>query len=328
MKLLCISTLILAAFHPSFCTAQEWARNMFEVTSHDFGTVARGAKAEYEFIFTNLYQDDVHIASVRASCGCTSPRVEKDMLKSYEKSSVIAHINSDTFLGNQGATITVKIDRPYYAEVQLHVKVYVRTDVVFDPPSVTFGNIDQGIGAEQTVKVTYFGRNDWMIKEIKSQNPNLNATMSELSRSSGRVTYELRVQLSKNAPPGYNQDHLIVVTNDQRSSQIPLSVDGTVQPEIMMSPASLFLGTVKPGDKITKQLVVRGKKPFKILSVSSECDCLQTVMPSDSPAKTVYLIPITFVASGDPRKIIKTIRIKTDNSEVESQIMAYAAVIQ
>jgi hypothetical protein len=272
--------------------AQEWAKNMFEVTDHDFGTVARDAKTEYEFVLTNPYQDDVHIASVRSSCGCTTPRIEKDTLKTYEKSSVIAHINSGSFLGTQGATITVRIDKPYYAEVQLHVKVYVRTDIVFDPPSVVFGNTEQGADAEQTVKVTHFGRNDWKISEIKSHNPYLNATIKELSRSSGKIVYELRVQLSKNAPAGYSKDHLMVITNDQRSSQIPLAVDGTVQPEIMMSPASLFIGTAKPGEKVTKQLVVRGKKPFKIVNISSECDCLQTVFPNDSPAKIVHLIAV------------------------------------
>ena len=29
---------------------------------HDFGTVARGAKAEYRFDFENLYMEDVHVA--------------------------------------------------------------------------------------------------------------------------------------------------------------------------------------------------------------------------------------------------------------------------
>ena len=40
---------------------QQWAEKMFESKSHDFGTLARHAKAEYQFIFTNLYEEDVHI---------------------------------------------------------------------------------------------------------------------------------------------------------------------------------------------------------------------------------------------------------------------------
>ncbi|MGO8749445.1 MAG: hypothetical protein ACLQNE_26090 [Thermoguttaceae bacterium] len=46
------------------CAAQEWAEKMFTVRSYDFGNVARGAKAEFAFELTNLYLEDVHIASV------------------------------------------------------------------------------------------------------------------------------------------------------------------------------------------------------------------------------------------------------------------------
>ena len=35
--------------------AQNWAAAMFETNSHNFGSVARGAKAEYEFVLTNKY---------------------------------------------------------------------------------------------------------------------------------------------------------------------------------------------------------------------------------------------------------------------------------
>ena len=63
------------------CPAQDWARKMFQKTSHDFGTIARDAKAEFAFVVTNNSKKDVRIAGVRASCGCTTPRVEKSLLK-------------------------------------------------------------------------------------------------------------------------------------------------------------------------------------------------------------------------------------------------------
>jgi len=61
--------------------AQEWAEKMFTARSYNFGNIARGAKAEYAFELTNLYLEDVHIASVRVTCGCTTPRIERDTLK-------------------------------------------------------------------------------------------------------------------------------------------------------------------------------------------------------------------------------------------------------
>ncbi len=53
----------------ALCAAlgQDWATKMFETTSHDFGTVARGERAEFEFVLENLYVEDVHIVGVRTS---------------------------------------------------------------------------------------------------------------------------------------------------------------------------------------------------------------------------------------------------------------------
>ena len=68
----CLVALALAMSAWSGAFGQEWAARMFESTEHNFGTVARGAKAEYEFVFSNIYLEDVHVASVRTSCGCTT----------------------------------------------------------------------------------------------------------------------------------------------------------------------------------------------------------------------------------------------------------------
>ena len=42
--------------------AQDWAAKMFEMNVHDFGSVAHGAKAQFDFVLSNLYVEDVHIA--------------------------------------------------------------------------------------------------------------------------------------------------------------------------------------------------------------------------------------------------------------------------
>jgi len=69
--------IVLAATVSVLCFAstalgQQWAYKMFQVREHNFGTVARDAKAEFEFPFKNIFVKDVHIAGVRVSCGCTS----------------------------------------------------------------------------------------------------------------------------------------------------------------------------------------------------------------------------------------------------------------
>jgi len=45
----------------------------FETDNHDFGNVAEGTMATYEFKFKNTGNQPVVIANVQASCGCTTP---------------------------------------------------------------------------------------------------------------------------------------------------------------------------------------------------------------------------------------------------------------
>ena len=326
MNRLHIPSLLVVFLLAAPCAAQEWADKMFETRSHDFGTVARAAKTEFTFELTNIYLEDVHIANVRSSCGCTTPRIEKDTIKTYEKGAIIAHINSQSFLANQSATVTVTIDKPLYAEVQLHVKVYVYSDVLLEPDSVALGSVTRGTSAERTIRVRYSGRSDWQVVEVKSNNPHLTGTVAETSRQGSQTAYELKVVLDKDAPVGYLNEHLLLVTNDPRTKQIPVLVEGQVQSDISVSPASLFLGGLQPGQSVTKQIVVRGQKLFRIVSIQGDCKCLQAIVPKGEEAKSLYLVPITFTAGEKTGKITQTICIETDSGQAVLKVPAYAVV--
>ena len=92
---------------------QKWAKDMFDRASWDFGTVARGAKVEHHFKIENVYVEDVHIQSVRSTCGCTQPQATKSTLKTWETAEVVATLDTRKFLGRKDATITVVFDRPF-----------------------------------------------------------------------------------------------------------------------------------------------------------------------------------------------------------------------
>jgi hypothetical protein len=317
---------VIAALTVSPCFGQEWAQKMFKDTDHDFGSVARGAKTEYRFVFENIYMEDVHIANVYASCSCTSVRVENPTLKTYEKGAIVAHFNTDAFYGQKGATITVVIDKPYPAEVQLHDRGYVRSDVEVLPGSVQIGSIDQGAGAEQSVAVKFSGSGQWQITGVRSSNPHISAEVVETSRDYGQVSYALKVRVDKNAPSGYLDDRLMLATNDQNGSQVPVQVEGRVMPGIMVSPTALFMGVVQPGQKVTKQLVVKGKKPFRILSIDCDDKSFKFDTSKEKDAKELHLVPVTFLAGTDEGKVVKTIKIKTDQGEMTPELAAYAVV--
>ena len=166
-------------------------------------------------------------------------------------------------------------------------------------------------GAMQSVAITYAGRDGWKIEDVRSASENYEVELQETERSDSRVEYDMLVRLKKNVPTGYLKDQLTLVTNDTERRYIPLTVEGKVVPAVDVEPKSLYLGVVRPGESVTKQLVVRGTTPFRILDVACEKpdDCFQ--FTSNDKERKLHLIPVTFTASDTPGKIIETIQITT-----------------
>jgi hypothetical protein len=306
--------------------AQDWAKKMFQNSSHEFGIVARGSKQEYAFVLTNLYKEDVHVSGLRSTCGCTTPRITKDRIKTHEQTEVIVAYNTRSFLGAKGATITVIIDEPYYAEVQLTVSGYIRSDVVFQPGAVEFGSVDAGQSTSQKVNVSYAGREDWEIMDVRSANEHFEVELEETLRNGGRVNYDMIVRLKPDAPPGYIHDQLLIVTNDSGGSQVSLPVEGQVVSAISVSPAALFLGVLKPGESVKKRLVVRGSKPFRIVSVKCDDESF-TFDTSDAESKPLHFVPVEFKANSETGQIERKIQIETDLGQgFSAQCVANATI--
>ncbi|MFM9194767.1 MAG: DUF1573 domain-containing protein [Planctomycetia bacterium] len=312
-SLLSLACLTLAVAPLDAAEAQEWATKMFSTTSHNFGTVAKGSKTEFRFVFRNLYKEPVHVVGVRTSCGCTSPEVTRRDLKTHETSEIVAKFNTRTFLGQHGATLTVTFDKPFFAEVQLRVAGNIRGDVTFDPAFVDLGNVDLGKGAERSVRVTHVGSTPWEIKDVRSANANFEVALSKPTHTSSQSANDLTVRLKPETPAGYVNGQLILVTNDPRAAQIPMDVEGRVVAEVTVSPQLLALGTVQPGASVTKNIVVRANRPFCVTGVSCSDGCL-TCEPKTTAA-TVHILPVTFAAGSMSGKVERQLKISTDLGE-------------
>lgn len=319
-----VLTLAVAPFDAAL--AQEWATKMFSATSHNFGTVAKGSKTEYRFVFRNIYKEDLHVVGVRTSCGCTSPEVTVRELKTHETGEVVAKFNTRTFLGQHGATLTITFDKPYYAEVQLRVAGNIRGDVTFDPPFVDLGNVDLGKGAERSVRVTHIGSTPWEIKDVRSANANFEVSLSKPTHSSNQSAYDLTVRLKQEAAAGYVNGQLILVTDDPRAAQIPMDIEGRVVAEVTVSPQLLALGAVEPGASVTKNIVVRANRPFCVTGVSCSDGCL-TCEPKTTAA-TVHILPVTFAAGTMSGKVERQLKISTDLGEGAVPVVTVQATVE
>lgn len=265
---------------------------------HDFGTVARSAKTEHRFPITNIYKQPLNINSVRASCGCTTPIIEKQVLQPGETGSILARFNTGTHTGQKKATITVSISGAVFTELQLNVQGYIRSDIVFSPVEVNFGTVAEGTAKSLEVDLAYAGRTDWQVLNIAAAEPFLKPAIKEVSRKNGQVSYKISVELLGSAPAGALQTQLTLQTNDNRLTKVPLAVTATVQANLEVNPQQVALGELKAGETVEHRFVIRGLKPFRILEV--QADAMEVQFEPITEPKAVHLI--TLRLKPDPLK--------------------------
>jgi hypothetical protein len=305
---------------------------MFSETKHDFGTVARGADTVFKFPAKNIYKQDIELVSVRSSCGCTTPTIDKKVLKTGDIGYVTATFNTRTFTGVHGATLTVEVrwkdgDNTRTAETQLRVDGNIRSDIVFQPGAVKFDDVDQGVGSEQKVNVTYAGRSDWKLVDVRGGSDALEVELTQTQRYTGRVAYDLLVRVKNTAPAGNFNEQLVLVTNDEENPRVPIYVTGRVVPQISVSPESLMLGSVGVGQKVSKKFLVRGKTPFKITSVNCDdekCFAFKT----DDQSSDRHIVEVMFDANKDAGDVKQSIRIATDmGDKFSTTLTAFATIV-
>jgi hypothetical protein len=194
-----------------------------------------------------------------------------------------------------------------------------------EPASLQFGAVQQGKPAEAKVRLYRADFGNWKIDGVHLSDPNLHGEVIPVARQGSQVWYDLKVTLAPNTPPGYLGDHAVLMTNDPSMRQMPIQVEGQVRPNVAISPADLFLGVVHVGQKVTKSLVVKADKPFRITSITGDKGSFEMPQPP-SDAKTMHIVPVTFIAQDEVGKVVKTIHIETDIGG--AQATSYAVVNQ
>ncbi len=307
-------------------SAQSWADKMFESKSHDFRIVGRGTKTEHHFDFTNLYEEDVHVKAVRTSCGCTTPSLTQDILRTHETGSVIATFNTNTFIGQKSATITVVFDRPSYAEVQLKVSGFIRTDITFDPPEVSYGELASGQSSEREVVITHSGNSNWEITDVRSHCSNLQVRLNPAERTPGMVRYRMLVRMDDEMPEGEIRERLTLISNDSNFPTTEMAISGRIRPTVSVSPASVSLGTTASDGFVEAKLVVRGEEPFEIKDVQ----CADRRFEFEVPVgmKKVHFVKLRFQGDGTTEPVSQEIRIVTNLAGNKSASCVVTGTIQ
>ncbi|MFK7818976.1 MAG: DUF1573 domain-containing protein [Planctomycetaceae bacterium] len=289
--------------------AAEWAKKLFTISKIDFGVIATGSDSKKFVRVKNVLQQTVVIQNATTTCGCSVATPSKNVLQPNEEAIIEVTMNTRRFKRRKDSNVIVTFSQPQFAEVRIPITAYIRTDVVFDPGMVQFGNLELGKGGKRQVKISYAGRADWVIKKLEVKNQFLSASFNETKRVGGRVDYTLDVMLKENTPMGRFRDLVILVTDDKNNPYVPLLVEANIEPDVVVTPGIVALNAVTPGQQIRKQVVIRGKAPFEIEKIESVngIEGFQYRRPQN--AKSVHVVQFSLTPANTVGKFEETFNI-------------------
>ncbi len=137
----------------SFAFAQMFQPHLVvQTTSHDFGKIKSGDIVSHTFVLTNNGSDILKIEDVKASCGCTAVKPEKNELAPGESTNLLVTFNSRGRKGPQTKTIHVTSNDPSKKDLMLTISANVAdaqnssTNPVlyFSETQHDFGNVTEG----------------------------------------------------------------------------------------------------------------------------------------------------------------------------------------
>jgi hypothetical protein len=307
----------------------QWAHKMFEKLEQDFGVVPSNADLKYRIKITNKYNETVHIAAVIPGCSCAAGKLSKDTLLSEETVYLDVTMDTRRFRGPKETKLTITFNQPIFSEVEIRVKAFINPDVLINPGAAEFGSIAKGADRLLRLAIAYNGRGVSSIKEAVCKNPNVAAKLVEVRRDAFNINYELHVTIKGTAPLGEIREQVMLVTDDPNNRNIPVLVEGKVEPEFVVSPELVNFGILVPGERKMLDVYIRSnkKQPFAIEKVESEktVGTFETRIPKE--AKDFHRLPLTFIAPKEAGPVTEEFTVTIGGTGETVTFKAYGKVV-
>jgi hypothetical protein len=305
----------------------EWLDAALPERSFDFGTVARGSQLRHAFPVVNRGDQDIRILEWRTKCGCTDVKVGAKTIPPGTQTTVEVTVDTTRFQGHKPSGLTLIFESPSYVQVDLNTSCFIRGDIVTTPGQLDFGIVRRSSEPPTaSLSLTYAGgRPDWAVTAMQTQTDRIEARFQEAGRSvEGYPVYTLSATLKSDAPNGYLKDEVTLETNE--GEKIPISVVANIQGAVAVTPAIVNFGQVKPGQSVTRTILVRSDRPFSVTALASTRDELKGDDQAKGP-QAVHQVKLTLTAPADPGAFHSVMTVRTDvPDEPEATLKAFATV--
>lgn len=222
----------------------------------DFGTVARGAKIEWDFTVKNSGDKPLEILSVQPACGCTVAEFDK-VIQPGATGKVHAVVDTTQFSGPISKGISVSTNDPTQPTAQLTMRAIVKPYVDMFPAGFMRFMLIEGDAATQSAVLYSEEEDPFEIVDVKVPSDAVKVTYAKIEKPEERV---------EGGRPGQNQfkisvtytgsekklgpiaEKIWIVTNSAHQAEYPLNISGLVRPGYLVNPSALNFGEVTSAD--------------------------------------------------------------------------------
>jgi hypothetical protein len=211
-----------AAFSQSVGPQIACPENMFS-----FGDITEGEVVSHKFKVFNSGDEDLFINKVKASCGCTAAKPEKDVLKSGESTTIKVTFNSARRSGKQKKYVYVfsndKINPQYRLsftaniikkeENKISASNMETARLIVDQRKHDFGNVAEGRKVDLYVKLKNAGGKPLNIEKIKSSCGCTATVLTKNELKPGETT-NLKIELDTSGRKGRLSRTVTIHSND------------------------------------------------------------------------------------------------------------------
>jgi hypothetical protein len=254
---------------------------------------------------------------VRPECGCMTLQAPTEIAPN-SKGSIPVSFDPTEFRGKIEKKIFIVSNDPQNPLTAVSMNVFVRPTYQFimpNGPVIVAG--DKGGKAE--VFLTFNNSDPFGIRKIvfsgvpgavdfdpwEGSLPDL--AIGEPAKA--RQGYKLTISVGGNLPPGRSPSSVMILTDNEKFPMIQCQV--YAQRGIVAVPDELFLGDPASG-KTIKFLISRPGKPFKILSVSSDCPNIHVSTKPSSNGQE-YVLEAVYDGKADATAFPASLSVKTDD---------------
>lgn len=205
-------------------TAPARADLRFDDTRIDAGQVRAGFPLQKTFAFANAGGDTVHITSVRASCGCAAPQLERRTLAPGERGSVRVSVNS---LGQPEGPHLWTIHVTYQEagntrEAALELAAHIVTEVSVRPAVLT---LFAGQKLTHDIVVRDRRAQPMRIREVRASSPHVRPQLGDAQvDAAGLRAWKIALELSDDFPAGRHEEVVSIYTDDADYAELRVRV--------------------------------------------------------------------------------------------------------